>query len=161
MTPPLNLPQVVINYSPKLDLRIALVAAQGYGGIAHPDYRFAVECRLLHPTGSFSYSANDLYFDLESFENFSAELQGMQQGLRKQAALKDVSQIVTLRLEGNSRALRATLDIRESLTPTMATLSASFDVEYDLFVNKLRGEIDRLVEDLRTVEPSCPERTGS
>ncbi len=155
MTTPLR-PEVVINYSPKLDLRISLLAAQGYGRIAHPSYRFEMDCRLRHPTGSFSYSANDLYFDLESFERFSAELQGVQQSLRQEAALKDVGQMVVLRLEGNSRALQATLEVREYLAPSMATLNTTFEVDYDLFVNKLLGEINRFIEELRNVQPSSP-----
>jgi len=115
-----------------------------------------MDCRLRHPTGSFRYSANDLYFDLESFERFSAELQGVQQSLRQEAALKDVGQMVVLRLEGNSRALQATLEVREYLAPSMATLRATFEVDYDLFVNKLLGEINRFIEELRNVQPSSP-----
>jgi hypothetical protein len=66
--------------------------------------------------------------------------------------------MVVLRLEGNSRKLEATLDIKEYLAPKVATLKATFEVEYDLFVNKLSGEIERFMEDLRNVEPSSPEQ---
>ncbi len=117
-------------------------------------------CRLRHPTGTCSYSANDLYFDLESFERFSEELQRLQQGLRQEAELKDVGQMVALRLAGDSRKLLATLDVREYLAPSMATLNATFEVDYDLFVNKLRREIDRFVEDIRQAELPNPERAG-
>src|SRR5258708_29869176 len=139
MTTPLSRPEVVINYSPKLDLHITLLAVQGYGRVALPDYRFEMDCRLQHPTGSFSYSANDLYFDLESFERFSTELQGVQQGLRQEAALKDAGQMVVLRLEGNSRALQATLEVREYLPPSMPKLNAPFELHSTFFFTKLPG----------------------
>jgi hypothetical protein len=67
--------------------------------------------------------------------------------------------MMVLRLEGNSRGLRATLNIRESLAPQMATLNAILDVDFDLFVNKLRAEVDRFVEELRQMQPSPPEQT--
>ncbi len=51
---------------------------------------------------------------------------------------------MVLHLAGDSRKLLATLDIRGYLA---------------LFVNKLRGEIDRLVEEIRLVEPANPEWT--
>jgi hypothetical protein len=35
----------------------------------------------------------------------------------------------------------------------MATLNATLEVDYDLFVNKLRGEVDRFIEELRAIQP--------
>ena len=153
-------PQLIINYAPELDLRITFTHAQGYGGIASAEYRFEVDCRLRHARGSFTYSVSDLCFDLQSFSKFSKELQGMQQGLRQEAALKSVGKMMVLRLEGNSRALNATINIRESLAARLATLNATVDVDYDLFVNKLRGELDRFLEEVRQIEPSPPGRTS-
>jgi len=112
---------------------------------------------LRHPTGSFTYDVSNLCFEPEAFARFSQELQRLQQGLRQEAALKNVGDMMTLRLEGDSRKLFATLDIREYLAPSMATLNATFEVDYDLLVNKLRGEIDRFVEEIRQVEPADPE----
>jgi len=34
-----------------------------------------------------------------------------------------------------------------------ATLASSLEVDYDLFVNKLVGEVERFVGELRLVEP--------
>ena len=88
MTVALNRPEIIINYSPKLDLRITLASVQGYGGIASPEYRFEVDCRLRHPSGSFTYSFSHLCFEPRSFTQFSEELRSLQQGLSKKAALK-------------------------------------------------------------------------
>jgi hypothetical protein len=157
MIEPLRRPELVINSAPILDLRIALAFVQGYENVAPPEYRFEVECRLRHATGSFTYSVHDLCFDLKSFAKFSEELRAMQQGSRRNAALKNVGDMMVFRLEGNSHKLAATLDVRECLAPSMVSVHATLEVDYDLFVNKLRGEMDRFVEELRQIEPLPPE----
>lgn len=153
-------PQLAINYAPKLDLRITCVHVQGYGTTALPEYRFDVDCRLRHATGSFTYSVSELCFDLQSFSRFCEELRGMQQGLRTEASLKSVGEMMILHLEGNSRALRAKLDVRESIDARIASLNAVIEVDYDLFVNKLHSEMQRFLEELRQIEPSPPEATS-
>jgi len=154
---PVNRPEIIINYSPKLDLRITLVRAQSYEGISHPEYFFEADCRLRHPSGSLTYSFSHLCFEPRSFTQFSEELRGLQQGLRKEAALKNVGEMMVLRVKGDSRELLVTVDVREYLPPSSWTLSAALEVDYDLFVNKLRGEIDRFVEEIRQVEPTPAE----
>ncbi len=149
-------PQLVY-YAPNLDLRITCVQVQAYGDVAHPEYCFEVECRLRHSTGGFTYSSSRLCFDPESFALFSHELQGMQQGLRPEAALKSVGEMMILQLEGNSRKLLATLDIRESIAARIASLHAIVEVDYDLFVNNLHSKVERFLEEIRQIEPSPPE----
>jgi len=39
----------------------------------------------------------------------------------------------------------------------MATLNATLEVDYDLFVNKLRGEVNRFLAEVCEIEPSPPE----
>jgi hypothetical protein len=153
-------PELIINYAPELDLRIIFAHAQRYEGNASPEYRFEVDCRLRHSTGRFTYSVSDLCFDLQSFSKFSKELEDMQQGLRQEAAVKSVGEMMVLRLEGNSRALNATINIRESLAARLATLNATVDVDYDLFVNKLRREVERFLEEVRQLVPSPPGWTS-
>jgi len=154
MTAPFNRPEIIINYSPKLDLRITLVRAQSYEGISFPEYFFEVDCRLRHPSGSFAYSFSHLCFEPRAFTQFSEKLRSLQQGLRKEATLKNVGEMMVLRLTGDSRELLVTLDVREYLPPASGTLNVALDVDYDLFVNKLRGEIDRFVAEIREVEPT-------
>jgi len=146
-------PQIVINYSPELDLRIRCVSACHYRDAGGEEYRFEVKCRLRHPSGSFEYSCADLCFDINSFARFEQELRNVQQGAGDQAALKNVGERFVLRLTGNSRELQAELAIREYIAPRLATLTATIDVDYDLFVNKLVGEVGRFVAELRDVEP--------
>jgi len=155
MTDPSHRPELVINHSPQLDLRIALVSVRDYEGNARPDYRMEMHCRLRHSGGEFTYSADNLYFDLDAFAEFSSELQKLQQGSAEQASLKSRGEMVVLKLKGNSRALRATLNIREYLAPTMATFDAEFEVDYDLFVNQLRAEVDRFVDELGAMQSSA------
>jgi len=147
-------PELIINYSPQLDMRITFAEAVGYGGLARPDYRFEVNCCWRHPSGAFGYSADNLYFGLDGFERFSEELQGLQQGLRQQAALTDPGEMVVLRLERNGHTLLANFDVREYLPPSLAKLRVVLEVDYDLFVNKLKREVDRFLDELREIEPS-------
>jgi hypothetical protein len=94
MTKPSHSPELIINYSPKLDLRIALVSVEDCGGNACPDYRIEMRCCLRHPSGAFTYSADDLYFGRDSFSKFSFELQKLLQGLAEHAALKDMGEMM-------------------------------------------------------------------
>jgi hypothetical protein len=65
--------------------------------------------------------------------------------------------MTVFRLEGDFRKLKATLYTRESIAANIATMRATLAVDYDLFVNKLRGDVARFVEELRQIEPSSPE----
>ena len=144
-------PELVINYSPQLDLRIAFAEAVHYGGLARPDYRFEMNCCWRHPSGTFGYSAHNLYFGLDGFESFAEELQGLQQGLTQEAALKDPGEMVVLRLERKNNTLFANFDMREYLPPSLAKLHVVLEVDYDLFVNKLKREVDRFLAELRQI----------
>jgi hypothetical protein len=73
--------------------------------------------------------------------------------------LKNVGEMMVLQLEGDARKLVARLNIREYLAPSIAQLDASFDVDYDLFVNQLPGKIAGFVEELHQIEPS-PQEPG-
>jgi hypothetical protein len=137
--------QLVLNFDPRLDLKITLTSESSQGGFVTPEYRFAIDCQLRHSSGSFSYSATDLCFEPESFARFSQELGQIQRGLSRRAALSNVGGMMTLALEGHSRSLRARLEIHEYIAPSAAVLSATLDVDYDLFVNKLRVEVDRFI----------------
>jgi hypothetical protein len=88
-----------------------------------------------------------------SFARFGQELHGIQQGARNDAVLKAVAEMLELRLQGNSRKLQAELKIREYIAPHVATLTSTLEVDYDLFVNKLVGEFENFVSDLRLLEP--------
>jgi hypothetical protein len=147
-------PELIINYSPQLDLRITLAEAVHYGGLARPDYRFEMNCSWRHPSGTFGYSADNLYFGLDGFERFAEELQRLQQGLRQEAALKDPGEMIVLRLEREHNTLLANFDIREYLPPSLARLHVVLEVDYDLFVNKLKREVDRFLAELREIKPA-------
>jgi hypothetical protein len=154
MTIPDQRPALTINYSSQLDLRITLAEAVHYGGLARPDYRFEMNCCWRHPSGTLGYSADNLYFGLDGFERFAEELQRLQQGLTQEAALKDPGEMVVLRLERKGNTLWANFDIREHLPPSVAQLHVVLEVDYDLFVNKLKSEVDRFVEEVREIKPA-------
>jgi hypothetical protein len=142
-------PHLVLNFDPRLDLKITLASESSQGGFVAPEYRFAIDCQLRHLSGSFSYSATDLCFEPESFARFSRELEHLQRGLSQRAALSNVGGMMVFVVEGNSRSLRAHLEVREYVAPSTAMLKATLDVDYDLFVNKLRVEVDRFTAELK------------
>jgi hypothetical protein len=146
-------PELIVNYS-ILNLRIKLASVQCMANAAWIEHRFEVDCRLRHPTGSFTYSVSNLCFDLKSFERFTKELRDLQQGRRSDAALTNVGEMLSLRVGGNSRNFTATLNIREFLAPAVATLNAKIEIDYDLFVNRLPGEVERFVDEIRLIEPA-------
>ncbi len=147
-------PELIVNYAPELDLRLTLAEALDYGGAATPDYRFEIDCCVRHSTGTFRYTATNIYFELKAFQRFSEQLERMRQGLTRQAALSDPGEMVVFRLEGDSRKLLATVDVREGLASYLATLHVPLEVDYDLFVNKLHREVERFVEELGHIDPS-------
>lgn len=142
-------PQLIINYSPQLDLRITLAEVLDYAGAALPDYRCEVNCCWRYARGSFSYCAENIYFASDAFARFERELHGVQQGQREEAALHDPGEMVVLRLERKANKLFANFDVREYVPPSTAKLHVVVEVDYDLFVNKLKSELDRFIAELR------------
>ena len=67
-----------------------------------------MNCSWRHPSGTFGYSADNLYFGVDGFERFAEEHQRLQQGLRQEAALKDPGETAVLRLERKNNSLLAT-----------------------------------------------------
>ena len=109
---------------------------------------------IRHPTGNLTYSVVDLCFDIEAFERFSQELRHVQQGKRRDAALRNVGDMMVLRGEREPQNFIVTFNIREYLAPTMTTLNAKIEVDYDLFVNRLPGDAERFVDEIRLIEPA-------
>ena len=145
-------PELMVNGS-TLKLGIKLAAVKSMRNMASVEYRFEVDCCLWHPTGTFTYSVSDLCFDIAAFERFAHELREFQEGRRQDAALRNVGDMMVFKIEGNSRNVMATLNIREYLAPAMATLDAKVEVDYDLFINRLPGEIEGFVNEIRLIEP--------
>lgn len=148
-----DLPQITINYSPKLDLRIQCVSAERYRHVGSVEHRFQVQCKLRHPSGTFEYCVADLCFDVDSFMRFAEELRGIQQGAGDRAALRNVGDMLVLSVAGSPGHFQVELKIREYMAPHVTTLTAKLEVDYDLFVNKLAEEMARFAGDLRLVQP--------
>lgn len=148
-----DLPQITINYSPKLDLHIQCVRAERYRHVGHVEHRFEVKCRLRHSSGTFEYLVVDLCFDLDSFSRFAEELRRIQRGEGDRADLRSVGDMLVLSLTGSPRHFQAELRIREYMGAHATTLTSTLDVDYDLFVNTLATEMERFASDLRLVQP--------
>ena len=150
-------PELIINYSPTLDLRIVLAEARSFGHVATPEFRFELNCHVRHAMRTLQYRDPRVFFDLNAIQRFLKQLKAMQQGTMRQAALTDPGDMVVFRLESNPPTLLATLDIREYLPPSSFTLHERQEVDYDLFVNKLAAEVDRFVDEIQQTKPTPSE----
>ena len=157
MSEPSLHPELIINYAPTLDLRITLAEARSFGSVSTPEYRFELRCHVRHAMRTLQYRDPRVFFDLSAIQTFMKQLKGMQQGTMRQASLTDPGDMVVFRIESNPPVLHATLDIREFLPPSSFTLHERQEVDFDLFVNKLRANVEQFFDDIRQLKPSPQE----
>ena len=156
MTREANSPSLQINYSPKFALTLSLSRAQDYSkkGASFVEYFCKVALKILHPTGHFEYQADNICFDRQAFERFAADLRSLGAGDIGYAVLREVGEMFSFKLERKGHRLHAALVIREYQPEDKETsLSAGFEVEYDLFVNKLAADTLAFAQDLKKVRP--------
>lgn len=103
-------PQLYVNYSTELDLRIRFAKAQRYHG-GHTEYFFEVKCHVRHPTGYFEYFVDHLCFQPRDFTDFAGQLHAIGQSIAESAVLKNVGEMFVLQLNRADRHLRLKLDI--------------------------------------------------
>jgi hypothetical protein len=144
-------------YSQNLAFGITCTRAQEYSKVGMAgvrEYFFATRARIQHPTGYFEYQANDICFDVAGVEQFSRSLIEIRDGRSSRAKLSDVGEMVVLSLEVKGRRLHCNIDIREfQPAEELTTLHAGFDVDYDLFVNKLSEQVAEFLKSLKSVTP--------
>jgi len=150
-------PTLLINYSPKFKLAISLSRAEAYPKAGLPGYVehfYDVLIKILHPGGHFEYQADGICFDARVFEHFAHELRSLQAGTADRAQLSEVGQMLSFKLEKRKHHLQASILVREYQPRDKETvLSAEFEVDYDLFVNKLAADILEFTRELKRVEP--------
>ena len=135
-----NSPHLHITYSPHLSLRFQFLSAERVASVGSVSWQFALHCTIRHSKGQFTYDASDLYIDIDAFERFHDELASIAAGKRRDAELRDAGRMVCFALHLDGRRLKSTVRIRESQADDdMSYLTGGFTVDYDLFINKLRG----------------------
>jgi hypothetical protein len=153
----LDRPSLVIAYSQNFSLEITCTRAQEYTRVGLPgvkEYFFATHAKIRHPTGYFEYRASDVCFDIAGMERFLQSLTEVRGGRSARAKLSEVGEMVVLDLELKGRRLHCSIDVRESQAgEELTTLHAGFDVDYDLFVNKLREQVIDFIESLKSLKP--------
>jgi hypothetical protein len=157
MASSLERPSLVIGYSQYFTLEIACLRAQEYSKAGMPgvkEYFFATRARIQHPTGYFEYHANDICFDVAGLEQFLQSLMEIRAGRSFRAKLSDVGEMVVLSLEVKGRRLHCSIDLREfQPAEELTTLHAGFEVDYDLFVNRLSEEVREFTKSLKSMIP--------
>jgi len=110
-----------------------------------------VKCRLRHPSGFFDYLVDHLCFEPNSFARFSEELCCVQQGTADRAALKNVGEMFVFQLD--RKGVEVDFERPRYIPPHgFTTMGMVLDVDYDLFVNKLLGEVGQFAKVLHDVE---------
>jgi hypothetical protein len=95
-----------------------------------------------------------LFISAEAFDIFGAQLREMGKGQTQEAKLADEGEMFSFGLLLAGRRLRSAINIREyQAGDELTTLKAGFEVDYDLFVNKLGADLAEFNAALRSVIP--------
>ena len=142
-----------IEYSPEFNYCVRFIKAERSvaGGCVDVQWTFAVSCLIRHSGGKFTYEANNIHFDESQLCSFIDQLEAIRSGKGARAELTDYMSTFGLHRQGHR--LKATILIREG-AGDLTTLNASFEVDYDLFVNKLHEQARSFLGELRRVVPT-------
>ena len=104
--------------------------------------KFEVKLTLEHPTGVFTFSADDIWFEADMWNQFVHELNN---GLGSNAVFHDQSNYLRLSIERAANHLDLSLSIREPLIAAGdTTLSSSQRVNLDsAFINSLTSSFQK------------------
>lgn len=146
-------PCLEINYSSDFSLAIQFSSLERKtSGYPQYQYRFDVTCRVLHFKGEFTYTSRGIFFDPQTFRDFTGQLDAIREGNSKSAKLSELGNMIEFSIEIRGRETHASLKIQEhQLNGERTLFSASFQVEYDLFVNVLHSKATKFVTELAGV----------
>jgi hypothetical protein len=141
-------PSLAISFAPNFSVTIQFSGVQRYE-LVGPEYRFNFSCRVLHSKGEFTYVGRDICFDLQTFREFVEQLDAIRTGKAVSARFHEVGDMIEFSVEICERKAQASLAIREYQPNDEQTrFSASFQVDYDLFVNALHSKVTEFIEEV-------------
>jgi len=145
-------PSLMISYSTDFSLEIVFSRIRGNPQI-WPEYSFNFSCRILHTMGEFTYFGREICFDPKTFRTFAEELSEIRQGKGNSAKFHEVGCMIEFSISVLDRKTKASIRVREFQAGEEETvLSASFHVDYDLFVNALHAKTMQFVDELAGVD---------
>lgn len=151
-----NTPTLNISYSQDFAIRIIWESLGDYSSVGMPgikDHFFRVECRIWHPTGSFTYDARRIHIATDRLEKFASQLDSIRSGHGTLADFGDPGDMFLFRLSHRDRRVQAQIKVREFQGPDEKTfLTCGFRVDYDLFVNKLFADCTEFISPLKELE---------
>lgn len=101
-----------------------------------PAVKLQVACTVHHPTGAFTYQADDVWIDYESLDNFIGNLGSLRNRQDQVAALTCIDKAFKLELARQETSLRIRLSITEKQPGHKETqLTAAFEAVDDSFVD--------------------------
>ena len=145
-------PNLAINYSQDFSLAIRFSRVQRYAAVCS-EYYFDFTCRILHSKGEFVYTGRDICFAPQTFREFAEQLNAIRQGKAERAEFHEIGDMIDFAIEIRGRETRASVRIREyQPNGEQSLLTASFRVDYDLFVNALYRMASEFSMELASVE---------
>jgi hypothetical protein len=101
-----------------------------------PAVKLQVACTVRHPTGDFTYQADDVWIDYEALDNFIGNLGSLRNRQDQVAALTCIDKAFKLELSRQKATLIIRLSIAEKQPGQKETLlTAAFEAVDDSFVD--------------------------
>jgi hypothetical protein len=98
-----------------------------------PSIKMLVNCRIEHPTGSFVYQANDIWFDCSKWDEFVDNLSKIEIMKDVDACLPDMSEYFEIKIVKNSYKLRFIFNCNEpNVGDGHANISFSSPIDFEL-----------------------------
>jgi len=145
---------LVMRSLPHFAVTIMFSKAERYPTVNQTARYFNVQCTVLHSKGQFTYEGRDICFEVKAFERFRSQLDAIRMGTGSAAELAEAGTMLTFGLEVQGRHTHFSARISEAQAEHDKTvLSAGFNVDYDMFVNKLFEDLTEFIHRIRQVEP--------
>lgn len=98
-----------IEVNQPIQLTICLMDIEEY----LPSFRVELSCQLPHPTGTFTYGADDIWFTCEEWDRFVSELHGFARNQVNLAILRDASTYFQFSLSKQASQVVVSIACRE------------------------------------------------
>ena len=99
-----------------------------------PSIMMDTKISLIHRTGKFTYTSNDIWFDQDDFLSFSRQVNDLRNGASttQEAVFEDLSSYLQIRIKAEKNHFRIKLFIKEPETGRgTCELVSNFDLDID------------------------------
>lgn len=106
-----------------------------------PSTRMELELRKKHSTGSYIYTANDIWFDAASWNKFVLSLKKLIEEVNTKAILYDMSNLFSMTIENSNKEFTISLICKEPIvgqsnSSIILTMQENIDAETVYFIKE-------------------------